>query len=259
MPKIVNDNPCVMEELKAAYLRLLAPVADRLGDGKDGVTCSPFMVGDKYGESVYQGAPVRFLFVGRAVNGWEIDFQGGDLPAAVEQVFASAQNMRDVGKGKVVDAEGKTYNYNRSPFFQLCHAVLNQYGIEENWSEYMAWTNLYKVSPYNAGNPNNRLIRQTLKDCAEILGKEISILQPTHIVFITDAWWYKPSGINADEMAFVKETGVNLYENTEQFIIGHGISERFHFHPRIVVTKRPERSGSRNEQAKAIFDTFAGM
>jgi hypothetical protein len=216
------------------------------------------MKGNKFTGNCYCGKPFRILFVGRAVNGWEIELKKDSIEAVVDQVFDSAIDTGHICKGKVFNESGKEiYNYNKYPFFQLCHAILNQFGINGDWSEHMAWTNLYKVAPYRSGNPNNKIIRETLNSCARILRNEISYLRPTHIVFITSDWWYKPSGMGLNEYAFIDETGVDLYEDSQQVILGSGKSDAFHFRPSIVITKRPESAKiSRAEHAKAIFDAF---
>lgn len=248
-----------VDDIKAAYVRMLIPLRERMGAGEDGLTAMPFMKGENYNRNTYDGKRFRILFVGRAANGWEIEFGTGSTEEIVNQIFDSAIDMETIGKGKVFDSEGKEiYNYNKSPFFQLCHAVMELFGFGEDWSERMAWTNLYKVSPYKKGNPNNKLIREILPSCASILRREISHLRPTHIVFVTGDWWYKPTGRGLKERAFVNETGIDLYEDTGQLIIGGGISEAFFFRPNVVITKRPERANcARAEQAKAIFDAFA--
>ena len=248
-----------VDDIKAVYAEMLAPLKDQMGTGEDGLTSMPFMKGKNFIRNTYNGKPFRILFVGRAVNGWEIEFKAGSVEEMVNQIFDSAIDMETIGKGKVFDSEGKEiYNYNKSPFFQLCHALMELFGFEEDWLEYMAWTNLYKVSPYKKGNPDNKLIREILPSCASILRREISHLRPTHIVFITGDWWYKPEGKDMNERAFVNETGIDLYEDTSQIIIGGGISEAFFFRPNIVITKRPEGANcTREEQAKAIFDAFA--
>ena len=200
-----------IEHIKKEYQKMLEPYKLRLGNMDGGLTSMPFMKGPKFTGNVYNDKAIRILFVGRAVNGWEIGFKDGTIDEIVDQVFESASNMGDIAAGVVEDQNGNQYNYNKSPFFQLCHKLMNLYGLSENWSERMAWTNLYKVAPYEKGNPNNSLIRETLSGCASILRKEISYLRPTHIVFITDAWWYKPSGKNMDESAFIKEIGNEHY------------------------------------------------
>ncbi len=248
-----------IDDIKAEYVRMLMPYKDKFDGTQNGLTSVPLMKGSKYTGNIYDGKPFRILFIGRAVNGWEIPFNFDTTEELVNQIFDSAIDLRSVGIGKVFGENGdEIYNYNKSPFFQLCHAIINQYGFGDDWSERMAWTNLYKVAPFSAGNPSNGLIRETLSSCARILRKEIAYLRPTHIVFITDAWWYKPNGKGLDDMAFVNEIGINLYENTSEIIVGSGISEAFHFCPNVVITKRPESAKmSRVEQANAIFEAFA--
>ena len=250
-----------IDDIKAEYVRMLAPLKERFDGTENGLTSAPLMKGTKFTGNMYDGKPFRILFVGRAVNGWEIPFDFDTTEELVNQIFDSAIDMKSIGDGKVYAENGdEIYNYNKSPFFQLCHAIISQYGFGDDWSERMAWTNLYKVAPFRTGNPGNGLIRETLGSCSRILRKEISYLRPTHIVFITDAWWYKPNGKGLDEMAFVNEIGVDLYENTSEIIIGSGISEAFHFCPKMVITKRPESAKmTRPEQAKAIFAAFADM
>jgi hypothetical protein len=250
-----------IDDIRTAYVKMLSPFTDRLGSQPDGLTSMPLMKGTQFTGNTFNGRPFRILFVGRAVNGWEIPFNDGTIEEKVAQVFDSAIDMASVAHGKIIDITGKEiYNYNKSPFFQLCHAVLNQYGINDNWSSHMAWTNLYKVAPFKTGNPGNKIIKCTLDDCARILRKEISYLRPTHIVFITDGWWYKPVGKGLNEMAFINETGVDLYEDITHLIIGGGISNAFHFHPKMIITKRPESARiSRIAHAKAIYDAFQNM
>lgn len=248
------------KHIKEDYKKMLEPYKARLGNVEDGLTSMPFMEGSKFKDNVYNSKAIRILFVGRAVNGWEIDFQGSSIDEIVEQVFESAFNMSDISAGIVEDKNGNKYNYNKSPFFQLCHKLMNMYGLSDNWSQRMAWTNLYKIAPYKSGNPNNKLISETLSACATILRKEISYLQPTHIVLITDAWWYKPNGKNMDERAFINEVDVDLYEDTSKIIVGSGISKAFHFEPKVVITKRPEGVKiTREEHARAIFDALESL
>lgn len=243
------------EEIKMQYARMLEPLAHRLGCKSDGLTSMPFMRGKSYNGLRYNGEKVRILFVGRACNGWEIPFSG-TLDEMVEQIFASAANMKDIKNGYTVDG---SYNYNASPFFQLCRALMELYGCTEDWSDHIAWTNLYKVAPYSKGNPNNTLIRETLDSCASILRSEIEFLRPTHIVFITGSWWYKPIGKNLDENAFVNVTEVDL-NGDDPVILGSGISPVSLYRPKVVITCRPEGAKlSRREHAQRIFDAFKAV
>lgn len=55
---------------------------------------------------------------------------------------------------------------------------------DDSWSKKIAWTNLYKVSPANGGNPDKNLCALQLETCKNILAKEIEMLKPTHIIVI---------------------------------------------------------------------------
>ena len=252
--------------IKESYIRLLSPFKDLMGDKPTGLTSQPLMKGELFNRNVYNKSKMRILFVGRAVNGWEIDLDTPSIEEMVDRVFESASNVEDIGKGKFETAPGKFYNYNTSPFFQLCHAFLEECGLGEDWAKRFAWTNLYKIAPYRSGNPNNTLIGQTIDECAKILREEISHLRPTHIVFITGRWWYQPNGytrskIAINENAFADTLGVKLFSEDIGTIVGSGICKKFaSFEPMVVVTNRPESSKmSRVEQAKEIIRAFENL
>jgi len=263
----LQEHPQIsLEDIKEYYASLLTPFIDRMGDKPKGLTSQPLMKGNLYDEKAYHGNEMRILFVGRAVNGWKIDFSTSSVKDMVDRVFESASNIKDIEKGKFETAPGEFYNYNTSPFFQLCHAILEECGLGENWTKSFAWTNLYKVAPYKNGNPNNTLIGQTINQCATILRNEILLIKPTHIVFITDKWWYQPKGYTRsreaiNKNAFVDMLGVNLYSEDNGTIVGSGICKAFaSFEPMVVVTKRPESSKmSRSEHAKEIIHAFENL
>lgn len=249
--------------MKMSYESMLDPLKEQFFSKE--LTCMPITVGKKYEQS-----PVRLMYVGRAVNGWNDDWRTGTTEQLVEQVFEHTQDMSVIMQGVTEYKSGDkicTYNYNRSPFWQLCRELLKQHGIEENWADYVAWTNLYKVSYSKAGNPDNKLICKTITDCADILFYEIFCERPTHIVFVTDDWWIKPTGKYINQTAFIDKLGIDTYEETNSnLVIGSGVvgNEYFNFlnspRPKYVITKRPESAKvSRAEHAKAIFDAFADI
>lgn len=248
-------------DIKLEYERLLEPLKERFWSSE--LTSAPLMVGEKYNTSTFNGKPLRVMYVGRAMNGWETKWKEGTTKELIEQIFSNNMDMKTISKGIIKDENGnQIYNYNQSPFWQLCHQLMNLFGIEESWSEYVAWSNLYKVSPMKSGNPKNELIKKTIKNSADILRLEISYLRPTHIIFVTDSWWYEPEGI--DENAFKNIIGVEVSKEEikdknkeESIILGRGISGNFHLKPKIVIAKRPEgRKGTMTEHAQEIFDAF---
>lgn len=168
--------------------------------------------------------------------------------------------MKTISDGIVRDEEANLiYNYKKSPFWQLCKQLMKLYNVDEDWSDYVAWTNLFKVSPFKNGNPSNKLIKKTIDNCANILESEIRYLRPTHIIFVTGSWWYEPEGIN--ESAFSNVVGVKISKGLKSgVILGSDISKAFEFLPRVVITERPEGIGvSREEHAKAIYNELLNL
>lgn len=250
-----------IENIKKEYEILLDPIKDRFwSDSTNRLTCAPLMIGNNFGKLELNNEKVRILYIGRAMNGWESDWEEGSARQLVEQIFSNEFDMKIISGGVVNDEEGNfIYNYNKSPFWQLCNQLIKLFNVDKDWSDYVAWTNLFKVSPFKSGNPSNPLIKETIEDCVNILESEIRYLRPTHIIFVTGSWWYEPEGIN--ESAFSNVIGVNISKEVKtNVILGSGISKAFDFSPKVVITERPEGIKiSREEHAKAIYNEFMNL
>ncbi len=68
---------------------------------------------------------------------------------------------------------------------------MQQYGCDEkNWSNIMAWSNLFKIAPALGGNPNRKLEWQSQqKNCEQLFQMEIAELNPKNVVMITGLDW----------------------------------------------------------------------
>ena len=87
-----------------------------------------------------------------------------------------------------------------------------------------------------------------------IIKKEIEILKPTHVVFVTDTWWMEPADYT--DASFAKELGVTLTSNSTNTIVGQGT----YLGAKLVVTKRPETAKTaRADHAQQIIDTFSSL
>lgn len=100
------------------------------------------------------------------------------------------------------------------------------------WMENIAWSNLYKVSPRVEGNPPRKYIDAQKEVCKEILCREMEILKPTHILFMTG---YKDWFVDFAECFEVvkNQTGKNKNE------IYVEATAKFHG-AKVVVACRPE-------------------
>lgn len=209
------------EKLADGYKSLLNSVKGVKRQKKE-LTATMFLRGIKYGES-----KIRLLVVGRAVNGWKRIYsrdpnEDFDLSQIITQWDIEEKQeigwditLRDgikLDRRKVIGLEWVNYmlgNQDRgSTFWRLAKKVAQSLLEEEkknDWTQYIAWTNLFKIAPADGGNPNGTLIEKQKKDCKEILKKELEILKPTHILVIAktyhkgeksaspkEDWWTEP-------------------------------------------------------------------
>jgi hypothetical protein len=127
----------------------------------------------------YYDTEMKCLFVGKSVNGW-ISYSRN-----VDELFNIDNPERIVNR----DDEIQWVKwYNRSAFWRLIKGVTKKIFNAYDWFNYIAWTNIYKFSPYNGGNPDAYLKRLQKNICIEMLDKEISYLKPKFIIFLTSNW-----------------------------------------------------------------------
>ena len=128
-----------------------------------------------------------FLFVGKAVNGWVTKDQNVDT-LFDEQNQDRVFNRDDQIKW-VENLSGNTNGYNtrKSAFWRLVKTVaVSHYG--HDWYRHIAWTNLYKVAPWEGGNPSESLKHKQQKHCIELLKTEIDIMAPEFVIMLTSGW-----------------------------------------------------------------------
>lgn len=151
----------------------------------------------QWGESFLEEKNSGILFVGRSVNGWintelgEVDELFGDtenIETNIKPIF----NVNDQMEW-VVDSWGSKdrYNTNRSPFWRVIRSVSTEYypDSNSNWYKNVAWSNLYKVAPSAGGNPDDFICGWQFYNCCRILQKEIELLSPRVVIFLTGKLW----------------------------------------------------------------------
>lgn len=114
------------------------------------------------------------LFVGRATHGWANDDTNVD-------------NLFDHPTDRIFNREDQIIwakNY-QSPFWSVIKGVANHF-YGETGIENIAWTNVSKLAPdSNNGNPSGKLYSIQQDDDYKIFLKEVEILNPKVIVFLT--------------------------------------------------------------------------
>lgn len=124
----------------------------------------------------------RILFIGKSVNGWITNELNVDL------LFDPNNPARIVNiDGKLFWQENnkQSYNINRSAFCRFLIKIASRYLKKKDWRDDIAWTNLYKISPWEGGNPSASLRKLQEKICVEILQKEIEYFNPKFVIFLT--------------------------------------------------------------------------
>jgi hypothetical protein len=144
----------------------------------------------------------ELMVVGRAVNGGDICFKASELDERrqgelLDKLCAEAMpEGRDplgwVGRGWGSKTE---YNTRRSQFWRVIRAVslaLIPDASPVDWYSHIVWTNLYKVSPHQTGNPSGDLLRNQLPACVDLLSTEIEHWNPRRVLFLTGLEWARP-------------------------------------------------------------------
>lgn len=142
----------------------------------------------------------EMMWVGRAVNGWtEKGWSPSELrnrenvAEFIEMILSSVVvNPNSCPLRWVTEAWGNKEDYNsaRSAFWRVAkNTVLHNNENDQNWSSRLVWSNLYKIAPFQGGNPDNRLAAIQLPFCRELLIQEITAFRPRRVVFATGTDW----------------------------------------------------------------------
>lgn len=201
------------------------------------LTSAPCLVGDQYNSQ-----NVKVMVVGRAVNGWEVEFDDcSDLNSTVKSVMTQKNRLDDFASDCTEDEQGKKYYYATSSFLRMMRQLVGAFtGTEENWQQRLAWSNLFKISPRNGGNPSWLMIRNDIPLYYELIKEEIAQNKPDVVVFVTDMNYFDPYPNHKTYSSFrtlINETDLGAVQS--EFICMAG---SFVENPdvKLIVCKRPE-------------------
>lgn len=127
------------------------------------------------------------MVMGRACNGWHSISQNIDVlfGTSDESIFNRKDQMRWV-ENSSGNKDG--YNTNRSAFWRVTKRIVQCFYPNE-WSSYIAWSNVCKVAPWEGGNPSNTLYYAQLGSCQKIFKAEIRLFSPKVVVMFTNNSW----------------------------------------------------------------------
>ena len=231
------DRAYLKKELEPLYLNLIrqcgeAGISIRKSiapEDKSAYTCVPMFVGSDY----TIGGDDSVMVVGRAVNGWDIEWPE-DPKEKVKQLLDLPFDLASINDLP----EQNGYFFSRSRFFLVIRELMQRLCADcDNWSSRFAWSNLYKVAPAIAGNPSGKVQHIQRESAIEILKKEIDLLKPRYILFVTGydftTWsWHNSTTERTFQKAFDIQPTNALGAHVEGYAFYNG--------SKIVVACRPE-------------------
>lgn len=219
---------------------------------------------------LYDTANVRIMYVGHAVNGWEIDVSKcNSLESTVDTIMSQSGALESFVNKEgypYIGENGKTrtYYHIHSKFIRLIKQILEYqnesdspttfdtwYDDTKEWYKKIVWSNLYNIAPREGGNPDDQFIKMGMKQYTEIIRNQIEEYRPDIVLFCPLSgyfvrWKKEPS---FDEI-------LDTYEecNIDNTIIGKGTLKN----SQIIVCKRPDSRGRSyddvQKMAKIISD-----
>lgn len=251
------------QRIKESYTQIFSsiwedkPIWEHIRD--NALTAAPFMTGGQYYNS-----PVRLMFVGRAVNGWEVPFEDcSTLETTVKSVIRQKNRLHEFADDFIEQEDGSKYYYARSPFLRLMRKTVGAFhGTEEDWYQRLCWSNLFKVAPRNGNNPSWRMIRDHIPQYREILQEEITLNQPDLVVFVTDMGYfdcYKGSKKYENFMPLLSRSTV-ITEQNWNYVQAAGSFGNVRG-TKIVVCSRPERKSNDalDQMAAELRQVYAAL
>ena len=202
----------------------------------------------------------KLMLIGRAVNGWD------SLESSSSEAFSTEADNQFFNKGPFnedrwnwIDVDEETgvlysghdkdksnrknrYCLDQSAFWTYTREIWNKlpgssFNTGAVWMKNIAWSNLYKVSPKDRGNPAGLIQNNQLKICREILTLEISSFKPTHILLMTGYDWFEPFKSCFSDCQYRGTNHPRGKKANQIYVEGTARFERIP----VVITCRPER------------------
>ena len=212
--------------LKEEYVNLFNTVSNRQNEIPD-TNVSVFTHGK--GKDYNNG----LMICGRAVNGWHnVEKSQINQPKYINEFLLGIDkdNLDWVIKLFNQPKVGE-WNPRTSAFWKVAHKIAsrvyndNSYEVLNN----IVWTNLYKISKPESGNPTETMIQIQRESAFKILKLEIEILQPKVLIMFTSSDWansfidflkpYEKNNKDSSEFQFIEY--VARYKNTFIIVTQH--------------------------------------
>ncbi len=81
------------------------------------------------------------------------------------------------------------YSARNSQFWNVIKLLIDDLHLanvdKQSWPSCLVWSNLYKVSPFDGGNPDTKLCYSQIDGCISLLKAELEIYKPRRLLFLT--------------------------------------------------------------------------
>ncbi len=129
------------------------------------------------------------LWIGRATNGWGNDVKKDTINKEYVQSQFEESIMNDYIECYWSKQNENKYKFKRSAFWRIIAGVSSRLYEQGYWSNYIAYSNLYKIAPSCGNNPSSRVKKAQCNACNRILQLEIDMLSPKAVILLTGQSW----------------------------------------------------------------------
>jgi hypothetical protein len=120
----------------------------------------------------------------------------------------------------------------KSSFWRVVRLVVDRLNLgdaeKDNWPTALAWSNLYKVSPKEGGNPAKNLKAAQEPIAFDLIKREVAELEPKRVLVLTGLDWFTP---------FAEHLRLNLVKVTSPVVEAYAFEGDTHW----IVARHPSR------------------
>jgi hypothetical protein len=203
-----------MNQLTKEYKELITEIqTNKINFKEEWVSVFNIAVGNNFQKD--------YVFYGRAVNGWK-NYSKHELSSNFNAI---EDNIKESDLKWVIDLFNNpddNWKPSRSAFWRLIKRITSEKYDDNNYEvlNNIAWSNLYKISKADEGNPSQKLINAQSDRVKKILKMELDLYQPKTAIFLTSLNWANPflTYLEVEKMIPIKPNKyvefVGKYNNT---------------------------------------------
>ena len=152
------------------------------------------------GKFYFNGNHKKIMIIGKACNSWVEAGNSNNIENLFNPDGTGIVNRpdqmewvkNDWSRNRYDENGKKLYSTSYSKFWTFSKKVVStllshdlKLDNDLDYFDYIAWSNLYKVSPCQGGNPNQDDCDKQVEICTDIFKAELEILKPDFIFFFT--------------------------------------------------------------------------